>query len=75
VAFLSDMWTQTNADSTGRASLLEEPVRDSRLRMIDGWTGFWPTRPTHISINPREVPQSPTDMQGLNRSCGAIARF
>jgi hypothetical protein len=55
VAFLSRISTPSEADSTGRALLLNGFVSESRLRVFDGWTDFTSTHSAYISIDPRGI--------------------
>lgn len=74
VAFLSDIWISSDADSAGRASLLDEPVSDSRPRATDSWTDFLSARPTNIFLT-QEGLHSPTNLEYPLNSCDVIARF
>jgi hypothetical protein len=73
VAFFDDIETLSDSISPGRESLLKTPLSESRLRVFHDRTAQLSTHSTHVSIDPRGDPHSHADMEGLNRSCDAIA--
>lgn len=55
MAFLSRISTPSEADSTGRALLLNGFVSESRLRVFDCWTDFTSSHRAYMSIDPRGI--------------------